>query len=285
VVVVVTTGASSLSYNIDGNTTIFAYTGATGRQGDLGPTGPQSRTAGATGATGPTGVFQTGYSGTISASAFNATTQVSAPTANFGTINLNGYSFYQDLLDMINNLSVSSLYIVYNAEANYKYFHWGTFTAPTNGVVLKLNLVACSGFNINNQVLPTGVMTQQTSQIYDLCVYFYTSNGDKVNLGPTVLRGFGWCTQTHTVQRPMTVYVTTTGDANTTGIQDYDFYAYCDPYIGSPMITAATTGLWRADPTCVSAASLNPPANAIKLPGASVNTSLTTNVATVKGGI
>jgi hypothetical protein len=191
------------------------------------------------------------------------------------------------VLTLINNRSVSSTYLgfTYINMGNYKYFHLGTFTAGTNGVVLKLNLVACSGFNINNQVLPTGVMTQQVSQIYDLCVYFYTSNGDKVNLGPTVLRGFGWCTQTHTSQRPMPVYVTTTGDANTTGIQDYDFYALCDPYIGSPLITAATSGIWRADPYCVSTSSVNAPANAIKLPSASVTTSLTTVFATIKGGI
>jgi hypothetical protein len=189
------------------------------------------------------------------------------------------------VLSLINNRSVTSSLLGGSADGNFRYYHLGTFTAPTNGVVLKLNFVACSGFNINNEVLPTGVMSQQVSQLYDLCVYFFTSNGDKVNLGPTVLRGFGWCTQTHTVQRPMTVYVTTTGDANTTGTQDYDFYAYCDPYIGSPMITAATTGLWRADPYCVSASSLNAPANAIKLPTASVNTSLTTVFSSVKGGI
>ena len=156
---------------------------------------------------------------------------------------------------------------------------------------MKLNLVACSGFNINNEVLPTGVMSQPVAQIYDLCIYFCTSNnGDKVNLGPTVLRGFGWCTQTHTVQHPMTVYVTTTGTASIGGGNaDYDFYVLADPYIGAPVITATTSGQWRADPigatTGKGGALSTRPANSIKLPTASVNTSMTTVLQSIAGGI
>jgi hypothetical protein len=168
----------------------------------------------------------------------------------------------------------------------------GTFTAPTGGVVLKLNLVACSGFNINNQLTSTGAPTQQVSQLYDLCIYFYTSNanGDKVTLGPTVLRGYGWCTQTHTVQHPMTVYVTTTGTASTgNGNADYDFYVFAEPFIGNPVITVATSGLWRTDPigatTGTGGAMSTRPANSIKLPTASVNTSMTTVLQSIAGGI
>jgi hypothetical protein len=214
-------------------------------------------------------------------------------TANFGNfqaIYLNGQNVYSNVLSILQNQSVTSSLIGGSVDGGSKYFHLGTFTAPTNGVVLKLNLVACSGFNINNEVLPTGVMSQPVSQIYDLCVYFFTSNGDKVNLGPTVLRGFGWCTQTHTVQRPMTVYVTTTGTASTGGGNaDYDFYVLADPYIGAPVITATTSGRWRADPigatTGTGGALSTRPANSIKLPTASVNTSMTTVLQSIAGGI
>ena len=111
-----------------------------------------------------------------------------------------------------------------------------------------------------------------------------------MNLGPTVLRGFGWCTQTHTVQHPMTVYVTTTGTASTgDGNADYDFYVYAEPYIGNPVITATTSGQWRADPigatTGTGGALPTRPANSIKLPTATVNTSMTTVLQSIAGGI
>ena len=274
---------------------IISQVGPTGPTGQQGDPGPQSRTAGPTGATGPTGAFQTAYPGTISADTFegNYFTSSHVLTANIGnfqTIYLNGENVYSNVLSILQNQSVTSSLLGGSADGGSKYFHLGTFTAPTGGVVLKLNLVACSGFNINNEVLPTGVMSQPVSQIYDLCVYFFTSNGDKVNLGPTVLRGFGWCTQTHTVQRPMTVYVTTTGTASTGGGNaDYDFYVLADPYIGAPVITATTSGRWRTDPigatTGTGGALSTRPANSIKLPTASVNTSMTTVLQSIAGGI
>ena len=83
----------------------------------------------------------------------------------------------------------------------------------------------------------------------------------------------------------MTVYVTTTGDANTTGQQTYDFYAYCNPFIGTPVLTAATSGVWQADAFAGFFGSTAPPANAIRLPTASVSTSLTTVFQSVRGGV
>jgi hypothetical protein len=278
------TGTTAVTWNVGaGPVQIIAQTG---------PTGDISRTLGPTGATGPpgaTGAFQTNYPGTITASRFSATTQLNSPIGDFGTINVGGQDVYLQTLTLINNRSVSSTYLSSSVDGNFRYVHLGAFTAPTGGVVLKLHFVVCAGFNIGDAVTTAGV-TNQISQILDLCIYFYTSNaGDKVVLGSaptqTVLRGFGWCTSTHTAQTPFSVFVTTTGVAATTGSQTYDFYVLCQPFIGSPMVTAATTGLWQADPYGAQASSLARPAGAIKLPVASVNTSMTTVFRTINGGI
>jgi hypothetical protein len=88
----------------------------------------------------------------------------------------------------------------------------------------------------------------------------------------------------------MTVYVTTTGTASTgTGNADYDFYVFAEPYIGNPVITVATSGQWRTDPIGATVgtggAMSTRPANSIKLPTASVNTSMTTVLQSIGGGI
>ena len=277
----------------------LVYTGATqgvpgvpGSQGPTGPTGSpgaDSRAvgpAGSQGPTGATGAFQTQYSGTITATNLAANLSVTAVQGSFGDVNIGGTEVWSGVNQLIANQSVTSTYLGFNGDGNVRVQHIGSFTAPQGGVALKLNYIYCMGFNFNDIITTAGVSIN-ASKIADLCIYFFTGNAhDYVQLGSTLMRGYGWCTSTHTTSFAQNVFVTTTytGSATSNAAQTFDFYVQAGPFIGSPIVTAVTPGVW-VPATNSAVGSLTAPANAVKLPIALLYNTMCTSTTTRPGGV
>ena len=121
----------------------------------------------------------------------------------------------------------------------------------------------------------------------DLCMYFYTSNpGDHVQLpGGAKLCGYGWCTSTHVSRHPYNVYVLSqyTGPVSSNDPRDYEFFVETGPFVGNPIVTAATSGTWT--PNYSDYAGTTKPTNACKLPMASAMHSANNNYVTRYGGL
>ena len=90
----------------------------------------------------------------------------------------------------------------------------------------------------------------------------------------------------HTQSFPLNVLVTTDYvGSNTSGeSQTFDFYVQTGPFMGNPIVTAATCGIWTPF-TTDGDGSLTAPANSVRLPIASISNSLGTVFATRPGGI
>ena len=113
-------------------------------------TGP----TGATGPTGCTGSFQTDYRGLITASQINVSN-----TGIFGTLSCSGTGVFGSDLSVSGNLWGTNIWSGVQAVAkancgiqstplssvqgSVSYQHLGSWTAPINGHMLKLNYVSC----------------------------------------------------------------------------------------------------------------------------------------------
>jgi hypothetical protein len=95
----------------------------------------------------------------------------------------------------------------------------------------------------------------------------------------------GWCTSTHVSRAPINVYVWSeyTGSASSNETRNYDFYVETGPFVGNPIITAATSGTWT--PNYFDYAGTTRPTNACKLPMATVMHSMNANYVTRVGGV
>ena len=152
--------------------------------------------------------------------------------------------------------------------------------------MLKLNYIACAGFNIYGSVSYGGVPLPNGPQIIDVCIYFYTSNIEFIQLPNNIrIRGWGYAISTHVSTTPVAVYVATSYDgvATATAPQTYEFYVAMPYFVGNPIVTAATSGTWTPNLNDGSG-SLSVPVNAIKLPIASNMTSMVRNYVTMTGG-
>jgi hypothetical protein len=210
---------------------------------------------------------------------------VSGVQGNFGGIIVGGSEIWSGAQQIVVSNAVSSRYPGWSFSGSVTYQHIGTFTAPCGGVALKVNYMSCISFNVNASVSQAGLASSLGAQIVDLCIYFYTSNGDYVLLNNGAkLRGYGWCTSTHFTNFPLSVIVTTsyTGAANSSTPQTYDFYVQTGPFVGSPIVTAATSGTWATNTNDLSGSTTAP--GGYSLPIASVMHSANRNYIT-RGGV
>jgi hypothetical protein len=167
------------------------------------------------------------------------------------------------------------------------YQHIGTFTAKPGGAVIKINYVHCIRFNVNDAISRQGISKPKGPQIQDLCTYFYTANNADHVLMPngTKIQGYGYCTSTHVTDSPGGVYVksTWTGDPASDEPRVFDFYVQTGPFVGEPIITAATSGTWA--PNYSDNTGTTRPTNALRLPMASVMHSANANYVSVNAVI
>jgi hypothetical protein len=227
----------------------------------------------------------------VKAGKFTATT-VSAPTVTgnvgyFNDLTIGGVRLWPGIQQIVTANSVSASYVG-NSWSGFSTFQGiGTFTAPPGGTVIKINYLHCIGFNINDAVNQSCVPQAKGPQMIDLCIYFYTSNnGDYVQLpGGAKLGGYGWCTSTHVSRAPYNVYVLSqyTGPVSSNDPRDYHFYVETGPFVGNPIVTAATSGTWT--PNYSDYAGTTRPTNACKLPMATVMHSMNANYVTRVGGV
>jgi len=286
--IVTMTGTTPVSWSINnGGVNIIAQTGPTGQRGDPGPA-----SVGAQGPTGATGTFQTNYTGEVKAGKFTATSTVSAPThtGNVGYFNdfyFGGVSVWSGMQQIALANGVNAAYPGNSLSGNITYQRIGKFTAVPGGAVIKINYVHCIRFNVNDAITQNGITQPKGPQIIDLCIYFYTSNnGDYVQMPDgTKVQGYGWCTSTHVTNAPAAVYVKSayTGTAASTDPRDFDFYVETGPYVGNPIITAATSAFWT--PNYLDGGGTARPTNALRLPMASVMHSSNANYLSVNAAI
>ena len=183
---------------------------------------------------------------------------------------------------------VNAAYPGSSVSGGLTYQRIGKFSAIPGGSVIKINYVHCIRFNVNDAITQNGLTLVKGPQLIDLCIYFYTSNaGDYVQMTDgTKVQGYGWCTSTHVTNAPAAIYVksTWTGDpTNSTDPRDFDFYVQTGPYVGSPIITAATSAVWT--PNYRDGAGTVRPTNALRLPMASVMHSANANYVSVNAAI
>ena len=164
--------------------------------------------------------------------------------------------------------------------------HLGTWTAPINGHMLKLNYVACQYFNTNSSISQSGNPAATGPTVIDLTILFFTSNtsGEYCIIpGSNVkLYGYGYGISTHCTAMPYALYVSTTNTQLNPTSQTFDFYVTTGPFVGCAMISAMTTDTWTPEPGITNHGGIvdSVPSANLRLPIASNMTTMCQNYVT-----